>query len=204
MKPRHSIHTISKITDSNVELIVLGDFNYNMLSNTESKPIKSLCHQNSLKQVIESPTRITETSSSLLDIILTNRPHNAMVSDVVPLGISDHNLVYVTRKIYRQKLPPRTIRYRSFKRFDENKFREALQGADWNQFLSANDPNTAWDTWKQLFLEISDMYAPIVTRRMRGKKTPWVNEEYIKLSHERDRLKKTCRLRWKLCPLGAV
>ena len=114
--------SISKVLDSNVEVIVLGDFNYNMLCSKESKVIKKLCNQNSLYQMIESPTRVTETSCSLLDIILTNSPQNVRESNGIPLGISDHNLVYVTRKLYRPKLPPPTIRYRSFKRFDENAY----------------------------------------------------------------------------------
>ena len=146
--------------------------------------------------MIESPTRVTETSrlSSLLGIILTNSPQNVRESNVIPLGISDHNLVYVTRKLYRPKLPPRTIRYISFKRFDENAYLLNLREADWSPFLSANDPYTPWDAWKQIFLDIGDEHAPVVTCRDRGKKTPWVNDEYIKLSYKRDKLKKSWQI----------
>ena len=181
---------VSRVSDLNVELIVLGDLNYNMLCPKESKPIKKLCYQNSLHQLIESPTRKTETSCTLLDIILTNSPQNVRENGVLSLGISDHNLIYVTRKLYIPKLPPRTIKYRSFKRFDENVFILALEEVDWSPVLLEGNPNTAWEIWKQKFLDICDKFAPVVLRIVRGKKTPWVNDEYIKLSHERDRLKK--------------
>ena len=60
--------SITKVCELNCEVIILGDFNFNMHSSSESKFINGICRQNSLKQMIKSSTRITETTSTLIDI----------------------------------------------------------------------------------------------------------------------------------------
>ena len=51
-----------------------------------------------LEQLIKEPTRVTNTSSSLVDLILTNQPNNISNSGVIDLGISDHSLIYAVKK----------------------------------------------------------------------------------------------------------
>ena len=51
-----------------------------------------------MKQVVADATRITSDTSSLLDIIATNRPDKVKESGVFHLGISNHSLVYVCLK----------------------------------------------------------------------------------------------------------
>ena len=49
-----------------------------------------------LDQLIKEPTRVTITSSSLIDLILTNQPNNISNSGV-DLGMSDHSLIYAVK-----------------------------------------------------------------------------------------------------------
>ena len=182
--------SISRVTELNQEVIVLGDFNYNMHCKNESKFIDKLCRQNSMHQIVKGSTRITETSSTLIDIILTNLPNNVCMSKVVSLGLSDHNLVYIVRKLYRPKVPPKVITFRSMKQFNEKSFQDDMEKLDWNECLNSDDIVTAWSTWKVNFLRVCDKHTPLVTRRVRGNKTKWVTDEYISLTHLRDRLKK--------------
>ena len=157
---------------------------------TESKFIDKLCRQNNMHQMIKDSTRITETSSTLIDIVLTNFPSNVRQSSVVPLGLSDHNLVYVVRKLYRPRVPPRIITYRSMKRFNANSFVNELNEIDWDDCIVIKDITQAWTNWKLHFLEICNKHAPLVTHRVKGAKTKWVTDEYVSLTHLRDRLKK--------------
>ena len=48
-----------------------------------------------LNQLINEPTRITENSANLLDVVFTNCPDNVVCSGVLHVGISDHSLVYM-------------------------------------------------------------------------------------------------------------
>ena len=52
-----------------------------------------------LKQLITEPTRITPYSSTLIDVIFTNIADNTTCSGVSHIGISDHRLIVVYRKI---------------------------------------------------------------------------------------------------------
>ena len=90
-------------------------------------PCESIKHK--LKQVIQHATRITETSTSLIDIVLTNTFYNIRESCVLSEGLSDHSLVYFVRKLQRPKFEPKTIIFRSFKRFNIQHFLEDLNSS---------------------------------------------------------------------------
>ena len=73
-------------------IIVTGDFNFNMLSDQTSKKVTDICEQFSLYQTITEPTHFTENSSSLIDIILTSDKNNLIYS-----GVTDPFLSQETR-----------------------------------------------------------------------------------------------------------
>ena len=64
------------------DIIITGDFNYNMLSDQINRKSLSLCQQFSLYQCITEPTHFSETSSSLIDIILTSNKNSVIYSGV--------------------------------------------------------------------------------------------------------------------------
>ena len=64
------------------DIVVTGDFNFNMLSAQLSAKIKNLCEEFSLTQTINQPTHFTKHSSSLLDIILTSNDNHLIFSGV--------------------------------------------------------------------------------------------------------------------------
>ena len=64
----------------NIDIIVTGDFNVNMLRNTSTDKIRNLKNQFSLHQLIFDPTYVTEHSSSLLDLILVNNSRTILLS----------------------------------------------------------------------------------------------------------------------------
>ena len=63
---------LAKIPD-NAEIILLGDFNvdYKQRSTVRSR-MQTLARAHSLEQIIASPTRITENTQSMLDLIFVN------------------------------------------------------------------------------------------------------------------------------------
>lgn len=64
------------------DIIITGDFNFNMLSEQSSRKIKDLCRQFSLSQIISQPTHFTENSSSLIDLLLVNDNNHVITSGV--------------------------------------------------------------------------------------------------------------------------
>ena len=72
-------------------MYVLGDLNDDILS--RKCQLSRIVTNNKLTQVIDKPTRITPTSATLLDVIITNNPDTIIKSEVSPQAIADHDLV---------------------------------------------------------------------------------------------------------------
>ena len=47
-----------------------------------------------------------------------------------------------------------------------------------------------WTAWLTKFSDILDIHVPVLTKRLRCKKSPWINSLLIHKLHERDYLKK--------------
>ena len=61
---------------------------------------KEFCSHFAFKQILKKATRITFNSpNSLLDHILTNSVQNISQYGIIDLAISDHQMIYLTRKI---------------------------------------------------------------------------------------------------------
>ena len=68
-----------------------------------------------LKQ-LTVPTRITSTSSTIIDHILPSFPERVTHSGVIDISFSDHHLIYCTRQISRiNRGPHKQMKFRSFK-----------------------------------------------------------------------------------------
>lgn len=62
---------------NNKEVPLMGDFNLNWLDKTRRKKLKNVANQFHLTQMVENPTRLTQSSKTLLDLTFTNKSdHN--------------------------------------------------------------------------------------------------------------------------------
>ena len=93
---------IDKIDAGNLELYLMGDLNCNLLSevvSNNSSHLLNIIDIYGLTQLITEPTRVTQYSSTLIDLCLTNSPDKISKSGVINIGISDHSASYLTRKV---------------------------------------------------------------------------------------------------------
>ena len=80
-----------------------------------------------LTNLIKEPTCFKSQNSTRLDLILTNRPRNFMKSQNFETGLSDcHKLVCSILRASSKKLPPKIIKYRDQRHFDQEKFLDDL------------------------------------------------------------------------------
>ena len=79
------------------ESILLGDFNVDLSTNSRSpsrQMLNNFSRQLHLDQVITEPTRITETSQTMIDLIFVNNSHRIVRNGVIPCSFSaSSNLV---------------------------------------------------------------------------------------------------------------
>lgn len=131
--------------------------NSNSLDNIYARLLTNISDLYNLSQLINEHTRITETSSTLIDLTFTNCPQRVVCSGVSHVGISDHSLVYVYRKI-SVNLSTRghsIVTYRKFDKFNSNSFRSDIRSQDWGSINCLDDPNEMWATWKHIFSRVA-------------------------------------------------
>ena len=76
--------------------------------------------------MIKTSTRITRTSESLTDIMITKSKEKIIETDVVHCRISDHSLVYEIYKIKKGKKLARIKIVKEFSKVDFDKFNSEL------------------------------------------------------------------------------
>ena len=94
--PNCSVDVFSKIENlfdnldsEQKEMYLLGDLNCNMLDSSShvTKRLTSLVEMYQHSQIITKPTRLTQTTASLLDVCgITSNSENVVSADVVPLA----------------------------------------------------------------------------------------------------------------------
>ena len=106
---------------SRSNIIVLSDFNVNLSSSCDlllKRKCTSLLCKFNLKNVIDVPTRVTDNTSSLSDLIITSVPYKISSHGACNPGISNHHLVYAAVNLRGISEKPKLKRVRDFKRVD--------------------------------------------------------------------------------------
>ena len=93
---------IQKLDSENKEYYLMGDFNCDLVAtryDNHTRKLRDITDVYGLHQLINEATRITPTSSTLIDVIYTNCPDKVVCSGVCHISISDHSLVFAFRKL---------------------------------------------------------------------------------------------------------
>lgn len=173
---------LAKINHSH-EVYILGDFNVDLVKNKKDPMAKKYLNCLSgagFSNIIDEPTRVTETTESLIDHVLINNISMVSQSGVTPLRISDHYLTYCTRKAKRHVYNSHnTVTMRSMKNYDINIFSSLLEAHDWSSVLQNNCVNDAWLNFKSSLTHIIDRVAPHKTVRIKQSTQPWMTSEIL-------------------------
>ena len=95
-----------------------------------------------LKQLIKVLTRVTCSSSTIIDHILASFPIRVSQQGVIDVGLPDHQIIYCARKISRIKQGAnKQIRCRSLKNFSVDIHEEALGRLDFLNYHNFEDIN---------------------------------------------------------------
>ena len=116
-------------------LVITGDLNLDRLRplSREGKILCDLEDTHGLTQcVITKPTRITNNSQTLIDVILTNKPELFKDCGVCEVGISDHALVYGLMKERNGFYESKVLTVRSYKQMNEKELQMDLDMAPWH------------------------------------------------------------------------
>ena len=177
----------------NKEAIVAGDLNCDYLIADNHKNIKSIFKLNGFKQLINEPTRITDGTKTLIDVIYSNNVKKIAESIVIPSAISDHDIIGISRKLHTEKFQPRKTLSRNFSKYQPDKFRNDIKSVNWKNALHDKDFNSAWHYFKNILCEIVNKNAPRKEKMVRGKPAPWLTYELKNQMNHRDYYLKKAR-----------
>ena len=176
---------IDKLSIENKNIILLGDFNVDLLhyeSNNPTREFLDLMFSASLTPQITIPTRLTVRSRTLIDNIFTNSVEENSTSGNLECCISDHLaqfLIFPNQRVLQQN--NHTKYKRSYKNLDNNKFKNELQSIDWTTALSINnnDVNQSLENFLNISNSLLDKYAPlkqITKKQMKTNSRPWITK----------------------------
>jgi len=130
------------------EILMVGEINANYLlrqrDDGASRELKNVLKSMTLSQLVRDPTRITKTSKSLIDVILSTHPQNIPFTVVVPVGLSDHFMVGCVRKMNSLKFQARAVTGRTYSKYHKDSFVNDLKNVSWEAVFDSTNVNDAW------------------------------------------------------------
>lgn len=178
-------------TENKIELVIGGDFNINMLeTDPKQDTMLSIINSNAFEVVRTSATRITDTSSSLLDFFITNHALSSIKADVISADISDHLPVYML--INKQSERTKRKQTKLFQDVsDENmfKFRTMIISVPWTNLLESCDADLAYESFIESFSSVYHKCFPVKTVKETNKiRKPWISKDIYKQIKQKNRL----------------
>ena len=135
------------------------------MSATASNDVKNylqFCTMFGLTQLIKLSTRITCSSTSLINHILGSLPERISQAGVMNVGLSDYQLICCTRKISRIKTGGvhKKIKFRPLKNYAVDADKNALRKINFPNYEYFEDGNRAYSDFFQKLMTAIDNVVP--------------------------------------------
>lgn len=173
---------------------LLGDFNDDLLSSKSR--FRKIIHNAKLVSLVSQPTRITSTSATLLDTIVTNRPKSVLQSDVIPCLVGDHELITVTINLRKPKILPSIKTSRDLRNYSPDVLCNQLLQVSHN--LDKIYATDSIDMQVKIFTEsvgrCLNVSAPLVTKVVKRPLAPWMCDGLRGLIREKNNVRGDLKL----------
>ena len=160
--------------------LLMGDFNLTI----KNKHSEELLRLFNIKSLISSPTCFQSISPTCIDLTLTNQADFFSNSNTCEVGISDHHHLVSTmlnKKI--SKGSTKTLFYRDYKKFEENKFARDLTHE------LQNIKNLSYSQFEKAFVTVLDNHVPLKKKQFRFNHSPFMVKALRKATMTRSRFK---------------
>ena len=171
----------------------MGDLNWNMLN-----PPATVTQQFDALNLTQLITEITRhnprspSSSTLIDIILTNNPFSYR-SGVFSDSLADHCAIACVRSGLSVKRPPVIVSKRCVKKLDMEAFLNDTAAADWEKLHLFTSIEDAWSYFKNTFSLIINKHAPLKRYRIKNRLSPWFSHDLAELVCQKNYLWRKAR-----------
>ena len=186
---------VNKFKEQEKQIFLAGDFNVNFLDYSRNLIVRdffNFAFQNSIFPVINRPTRVTKTSATIIDHILTNSIIDSLLhSGIVKTDISDHFAVFCLLKTnFEQSNIKNIIVKRDINKASIAHFKSLFNSIDWNLVTQTSLPNDSYNIFLEIFVQIYDQAFPERKTEIKPKNlvNPWITRGLRKSSRKKQRL----------------
>ena len=167
----------------NVESIIGLDHNLDFIKQDIHLPTANFIENNlehNMLLTITRPTRVSNTSATLIDnILISNKLHVNFKSGVLTNDFSDHMPCYlILPDATAHKPVMRKVYYRNLTNKVQKKIVTKLSAIDWEVELPTNSVEQAYRKFHMLVTKTIDNYAPTLTKIIKPNKqpcAPWIS-----------------------------
>lgn len=166
------------------EVLIMGDFNinFNDTENYNTKKLNNMIRDSGYKQIMNHDTRITNTSSTMIDLIITNMYDLEPLPFIYP-NISDHLIIGTNLNIcVRNNIE--SICFRNFNKENINKIKIDLVGKNWQ--YDCTDLDILYDNFIHNISSSVNKICP-VENKIAYKSKNWYNSKIKCAQKERDK-----------------
>lgn len=171
------------------EVVIFGDLNIDLNKNNSNQlKLLELTLSYGCKNIIGSPTRVTEHSETLIDVCFTSFPANNALSGVFMSKISDHFpffALFPLKKYYRDtKCTRRSINEASIGRFCS-----LMAATNWTEVYCEPNPSKAYDIFLETCLKnYNDAFPRVIFKKHKRAKKVWITPDLYKRINKKNRL----------------
>ena len=183
------VNNVEHVLQNNQHTILMGDLNisYNC---KESNLLEQVCH---MKQLILDSTRVTPSSSSIIDHKYTIDETKHILSGVIKITLSDHYAVYTILSFKQIRTQPTQPRILTCRNFNIDAFLTDLDYIFTNQsniYENSVDIDNLWNIWKHDFQNVIQKHAPLRNLRLKARNNPWFNHTIQNMIYHRNHIHK--------------
>lgn len=156
-----------------MNIVIGGDFNVNILENNSNSTrlINQMLEYN-FRNYINEATRVTNSTSTCLDLIFTNFQKNLLTTQICDYGFSDHKgvilkIIQISNLKIRQTW---TTKKRQFNKQSMNLFQKEINSIDWNKQIDRNkNVNENYRAFNKIMTETLNLCIPKKLHKIKSK-----------------------------------
>ena len=167
------LEQVKAISNPHTIFVAGGDYNINLFDDIPdiSKEFLNSINTLGLFPVINLSTRVTDTSSTLIDNFLCDVSLMPKHSSVIKTDLSDHYLIELS---LTTATDIKTITKRSFTNKNKIKFTDRHSAAQWDPFYLITSANHAFNYFIKKIKRIYKKSFPFKILSWQPKKNPWM------------------------------
>ena len=161
----NALDTYNKYYD---RFLLIGDFN----AEDSETCLSEFLYQYEAKNIVKDKTCFKNPeNASCIDLFLTNSPSSFQNTMAISTGLSDfHKMILTVCKCTFVKAAPKVIRYRDYKKFNEEHFRTELKNSLRSTEIFEYTP------FENIFLSVLEKHAPLKEKTVRANHAPYMTK----------------------------